>query len=69
MSDLKGLSLDKGEVLGVSLLFTPPPSDAAVPNHHLPATLVEARVEVEGQVIGRTNIHSNPECNRPPMIS
>ena len=51
ISDLERLPLDEGEVLLVPLLVAPPLADVAVPDDHLPAVLVEAGVEVEGQVI------------------
>lgn len=50
MFNLKGLSLDKGEVLQLSLFWPPLVANEAVPDDHLPAILIEARVEVEGQV-------------------
>lgn len=50
MSDLERSSLDEGEGFQVSLLWSPPVADVAVPDDHPTAVLVEARVEVEGHV-------------------
>lgn len=54
-------------MLQLSLLATPLFGDAAVPDDHLPAVLVETRVEVEGQVARCGQIHCDPEKQqRPP---
>lgn len=50
MSDLKRHSRDEGKGVQLSLLRSPLLVDAAVPDNHLVAVLVEARVEVEGNV-------------------
>lgn len=60
-SDLELLSLDKGELLQLSLLWTPLVVDEAVPDDHVAATLAESRVEVERDVTGCAKIQSDPE--------
>lgn len=48
--DLERLPPAEGEVRQLPLLRPPLLADAAVPDDHLLAVLVKARVEVEGQV-------------------
>lgn len=50
MSDLKRHSRDEGKGGQLPLLRSPSVVDPAVPDNHLVAVLVEARVEVEGDV-------------------
>lgn len=59
-SYLKRLSWHKGEVTR-PLLSSPLVADAAVADDHLLVVLVEARVEVEGDVTGFANIHCDPK--------
>lgn len=59
--DLKGLSLDEGEVLQLSLFWPPLVANEAVPDDHLPAILIETRVEVEGQVMSCGHVHCDPK--------
>lgn len=61
MPDHERLSRGEGKVSQLSLLRPPLIADAAVPDDHLPATLVEARVKVEGQVTSRGQIHRDPK--------
>lgn len=61
MPDLERPSRVEGKVFQFSLLRPPLTVDAAVPDDHLPATLVEARVKVEGQVMCRGQIHRDPK--------
>lgn len=61
MPDLERLSRVEGKVSQLSLLHPPLTVDAAVPDNHLPATLVEARVKVEGQVMSCGQIHCDPK--------
>lgn len=58
--DLEWLSLNKGELGQLSLLTSPNIADAAVPDNHLLAVLIEARVEVEGQVTWCSQIDGDP---------
>lgn len=62
MSDHKRISWDEREGFQLSLLRSPLLVDQAVPDDHLLAVLVEARVEVEGQVrpIGG-QVHGDPD--------
>lgn len=66
--DLEWPPLGEGEVPQVSFLFAPLLPDAAVPDDRLPALVVEARVEVECQVVGRKHIQSNPENQQRPCL-
>lgn len=68
ISDLEWLPLDKREPLEISLFSPPLIVDAAVPDYHLIATLVEARVEMEGQVACCGQIHCDPE-KQPDMLN
>lgn len=61
MPDLERLSRAEGKVSQLSLLPSPLTTDAAVPDNHLPATLVEARIKVEGQVTSHGQIHRDPK--------
>lgn len=61
MSNLKRLSLDEGKVLQVSLLFAPVFAHAAVSDDRLPAALIESRVEVKDQIVGRAEVQRDPE--------
>lgn len=61
MPDLERLSRAEGKVSQLSLLHPPLIANAAVPDDHLPATVVEARVKVEGQVMWRGQIHCDPK--------
>lgn len=61
MSNLKRLTLDEGKVLQISLLFAPFFADAAVSDDHLLALLIESRVEVKGQIVGRAKVQRDPE--------
>lgn len=54
---LERLPLDEGEPRQLPLFLSPPFIDAAVPDDHLIAALVEARVEVENQVTRGGQIH------------
>lgn len=71
MSDLKRFSLDKGEGgVQLSLLRSPLLANEAVPDNHLFSTLVEARVEVKGQIrpIGG-HVHCDPDTQRQePLV-
>ena len=60
-SDLELLPRDEGELLQLSLLWTPLVVDEAVPDDHPATCLVESRVEVERDVTGCTEIQSNSE--------
>lgn len=61
MSDLKRHSRDEGKGGQLSLLRSPPLVDIAVPDNHLVAVLVEARVEVEGDVRALSGqVHGEP---------
>lgn len=62
---LEWLSMDEGEALQVSLLLAPLLADAAVPDDHLLAVLIETRVEVESQIIGCIQIHGELVCSGP----
>lgn len=66
---LKWLSQDKGEVLQLSLLFPPLLLDAAVPDDHPLPVLVEARVEVKGQVFCCVQIDGDPKEQQRPSHS
>lgn len=70
MSDLKRFSLDKGEEVQLSLLWSPLLANAAVPDNYLFSTLVEARVEVKGQIrpIGG-HVHRDPDTQpQEPLV-
>lgn len=70
MSDLKRFSLNKGEELQLSLLWSPLLANEAVPDNHLFSTLVEARVEVKGNIrpIGG-HVHCDPDTHQQePLI-
>lgn len=70
LSDLKILPRHKREVLQLPLLFAPLFTDAAVSDNHLLAALVEARVEVEGDVTSCGQVHRDPdESQRPQWIT
>lgn len=60
---LERLALHEGEALQVSLLLAPLLADAAVPHDHLLAALIEARVEVESQIIRCIQIHCELVCS------
>lgn len=65
MSDLKRSSGAEGEGVQLSLLRSPSLVDEAVPDEHLAAVLVEARVEVEGDVIViGGHVHGEPETQQ-----
>lgn len=62
LSDLKWLSCGEGKApWKVSLFFPPFRANAAVPHDRLLASFIEARVEVERQVLCWWQIHCDPE--------
>lgn len=68
MKHLERLPLDEGEMLQLSLLGTPPLGDAAVPDDHLLAILVETRVQMEGQVPWCGHVHRDPKKQQSPPV-
>lgn len=65
MSDLKRHSSDEGKGGQLSLLRSPRLVDTAVPDNHPVAVLVEARVEVEGNVRALGGqVHGDPETQQ-----